>query len=55
MCVSPLILRGEIDFSTFPRKGEGEKNKISLLTKKIGWRCKRRQKYGIISLTLGKV
>ena len=36
MCVSPLILRGEIDFSTFPRKGEGEKNKISLLTKKSG-------------------
>ena len=33
MCVSPLILRGEINFSTFPRKGEGEKNKISLLTK----------------------
>ena len=33
MCVLPLILRGEIDFSNFPRKGEGEKNKISLLTK----------------------
>ena len=33
MCVSPLILQGEIDFSIFPRKGEDEKNKISLLTK----------------------
>ena len=36
MSVSPLILRGEIDLSTFPPKGEGEKNKISLLTKKTG-------------------
>ena len=36
MCVSPSILRGEIDFSTFPRKGEIEKNKKSLLTKNSG-------------------
>ena len=36
MCVSPSILRGEIDFSTFPRTGELEKNNKSLLTKNSG-------------------